>query len=80
MSGVAGEELEFKLELTPQEMQRIGAHPALEPLTVGRPETSMLRSIYFDTPDHGFGRWASRFGCGRATAANGCRLSRRGIG
>ena len=52
MSGVAGEELEFKLELTPQEMQRIGDHPALEPLTVGRPETSTLRSIYFDTPDH----------------------------
>jgi triphosphatase len=52
MRSAAGEELELKLELNPQEMQRIGAHPALEPLTVGMPETHTLRSIYFDTPDH----------------------------
>jgi inorganic triphosphatase YgiF len=45
-------ELELKLELTPPEMQRIGADPALEALTVGRPETCLLRSLYFDTPDH----------------------------
>jgi inorganic triphosphatase YgiF len=48
----AGEELEVKLELTPPEMQRIGSHPALEALTVGKPETRTLRSLYFDTPDH----------------------------
>jgi inorganic triphosphatase YgiF len=53
MRGVSGsKELELKLELTPEELQRIGAHPALEDLTVGKPATSTLRSIYFDTPDH----------------------------
>jgi triphosphatase len=52
MRSVAGEELELKLELTQQEIEQIGSHPALEPLTVGRPETHTLRSIYFDTPDH----------------------------
>jgi inorganic triphosphatase YgiF len=50
MSGVASREL--KLELTPQELQRVGAHPALGDLTVGKPVTRTLRSIYFDTPDH----------------------------
>jgi len=45
-------ELELKLELTKPEMQRIGTDPALEALTVGKPETSLLRSLYFDTPDH----------------------------
>ena len=52
MNSVVGHELELKLELTPEELQRLGAHPALEPLTVGHPETRTLRSIYFDTPDH----------------------------
>jgi inorganic triphosphatase YgiF len=52
MSSVSGKELELKLELTPEELQRIGAHPALEDLTVGKPVTRILRSIYFDTPDH----------------------------
>ena len=52
MSGVVGHELELKLELTPKELQRLGAHPTLEPLTVGHPVTRTLRSIYFDTPDH----------------------------
>jgi inorganic triphosphatase YgiF len=52
MRTLSGKELELKLELTPQELQRIGAHPALDGLTVGKPVTSTLRSIYFDTPDH----------------------------
>ena len=52
MSSVTGEELELKLELTPNELQRIAADPGLEPLTVGKPETHTLRSIYYDTPDH----------------------------
>jgi len=52
MSGVSCKELELKLELTHEEMQRVGTHPALEDLTVGRPVTRVLRSIYFDTPDH----------------------------
>jgi inorganic triphosphatase YgiF len=52
MSRVSGKELELKLVLTPEELQRVGAHPALEDLTVGRPVTRTLRSIYFDTFDH----------------------------
>lgn len=52
MHGVSGNELELKLELTPQELQRVGANPALDDLTVGKPVTRTLRSIYFDTPDH----------------------------
>ena len=52
MSSVSGKELELKLELTPEELQRVGAHPALDDLTVGKPVTRVLRSIYFDTPDH----------------------------
>src|SRR5262245_66344885 len=52
MSSVSSKELEFKLELTPEELQRVGAHPALEDLTVGKPVTRVLRSIYFDSPDH----------------------------
>jgi hypothetical protein len=31
----SSKELELKLELTPEELQRVGAHPALEDLTVG---------------------------------------------
>jgi len=52
MRSVSGKELELKLELTPQELRRVGANPALEDLTVGKPVTKTLRSIYFDTPDH----------------------------
>jgi inorganic triphosphatase YgiF len=52
MRSVSGKELELKLKVTPEELQRIGAHPALEDLTVGKPVTKTLRSIYFDTPDH----------------------------
>jgi inorganic triphosphatase YgiF len=52
MNSTAGQELEVKLELTPQELERIGSHPALEPLTVGKPATETLRSIYYDTRDH----------------------------
>jgi inorganic triphosphatase YgiF len=52
MRSVSEKELEFKVELTPQELQRLGANPALEDLTVGKPVTRTLRSIYFDTPDH----------------------------
>jgi len=52
MRSLSGKELELKLDLTPQELQRVGAHPALEDLTVGKPVTRTLRSIYFDTPDH----------------------------
>ncbi len=52
MRSVSGKELELKLELTAEELQRVGAHPALDDLTVGKPVTHILRSIYFDTPDH----------------------------
>src|SRR5262245_26209042 len=52
MSSVSARELELKLELTPEELRRVGANPALDDLTVGKPVTRTLRSIYFDTPDH----------------------------
>jgi inorganic triphosphatase YgiF len=52
MRSLSGKELELKLDLTPQELQRVGANPALDDLTVGKPVTRTLRSIYFDTPDH----------------------------
>src|SRR5262245_54379300 len=52
MRSLSGKELELKLELTPEELQRVGANPTLEDLTVGKPVTRTLRSIYFDTPDH----------------------------
>ena len=45
-------ELELKLELTREELQRVRAHPALGNLAVGEPITRTLRSIYFDTPDY----------------------------
>jgi inorganic triphosphatase YgiF len=51
MTSVAGREFELKLELTPEELQRVNEHPALRGLTVGEPTTRTLRSIYFDTPD-----------------------------
>jgi inorganic triphosphatase YgiF len=52
MRSLSGRELELKLDLTPQELQRVGSNPALDDLTVGKPVTMTLRSIYFDTPDH----------------------------
>ena len=52
MSVSRARELELKVELTRDELQRIGSHPALDSLTVGEPVTRTLRSIYYDTPDH----------------------------
>lgn len=44
--------LELKLELTEDELTRIRTHPILSALTIGRPATRTLRSIYFDTPTY----------------------------
>jgi len=52
MSVARERELELKLELTHDELLRVGSHPALGGLTVGEPVTRTLRSIYYDTPDH----------------------------
>jgi inorganic triphosphatase YgiF len=52
MSVARQSELELKLELTREELQRVCAHPALDSLSVGEPVTRTLRSIYFDTPDY----------------------------
>src|SRR5262249_18102914 len=52
MSVARESELELKLELTREELQRVRAHPALGSLAVGEPVSQTLRSIYFDTPDH----------------------------
>lgn len=46
-----GRELELKLSLTHDELQRLHASRALSAVTVGEPTTRNLRSIYFDTPD-----------------------------
>jgi inorganic triphosphatase YgiF len=52
MSVARESELELKLELTREELQRVRAHPALGDLAVGEPVRRTLRSIYFDTPDY----------------------------
>ena len=52
MSVARESELELKLELTREELQRVRAHPDLGSLAVGEPVTRTLRSIYFDTPDY----------------------------
>lgn len=49
--GAAGRELELKIELTAEGMQRIDFGRRLAELAVGRAQTRTLRSIYFDTPD-----------------------------
>ena len=45
MGSVADRELELKLELTQQEMQRIGAHPALE-TSNGRPTGNAYAALH----------------------------------
>ena len=52
MSVARESELELKLELTREELQRVRAHPALGGRAVGEPVTRTLHSIYFDTPDY----------------------------
>src|SRR5262245_51221818 len=52
MSVARESELELKLELTREELQRVRTHPALGNLAVGEPVRQTLRSIYFDTPDY----------------------------
>ena len=52
MSVARESELELKVELTRDQLQRMRWHPALSELAVGEPVTRNLRSIYFDTPDH----------------------------
>jgi inorganic triphosphatase YgiF len=52
MSVARENELELKLELTPEELRRLHSHPALGDLAVSDPVTRILRSIYYDTPDH----------------------------
>jgi inorganic triphosphatase YgiF len=52
MNIARGSELELKLELTREELQRVGEHPALGTLGAGEPVTRTLRSVYFDSSDH----------------------------
>ena len=49
--GVANRELELKLELTGDELQRIQSLPILRDIAIGEPATQQLRSLYFDTLD-----------------------------
>lgn len=84
MRSVSDREFELKLELTPQQLQRVGINPALEHLTVGQPVTRTLRSIYYDTPDHRLraqgislrvrsigDQWVQTIQSGRTSARNG---------
>lgn len=52
----ASQEYELKIELTEPELAALRKRPALRALTEGRATTRMLRSIYFDTPDHALSR------------------------
>jgi hypothetical protein len=52
MSLAGQRELELKVELTRDQLQRMRWHPALGNLAAGEPVTRNLRSIYYDTPDH----------------------------
>ena len=52
MSSARESELELKVELTRDQLQRVRWHPALGDLAAAEPVTRNLRSIYFDTPDH----------------------------
>ena len=52
MSLARESELELKVELSREQLQRMRWHPALGDLAAGEPVTRTLRSIYFDTPDH----------------------------
>jgi triphosphatase len=52
MSLARESELELKVELTREQLQRVRWHPPLGDLAAGAPVTRNLRSIYFDTPDH----------------------------
>ena len=71
------QELELKLDLTDRDLQELRSLPLLRELTVGRPATRLLRSIYFDTEDdrlreaglslrlrHVSGRWIQTVKCG----------------
>lgn len=43
-------EIELKLRIAPEDVARLQRHPLIRSLSVGRPVTQRLRSVYFDTP------------------------------
>jgi inorganic triphosphatase YgiF len=43
-------EIELKLRIAPEDVDRLKRHPLIRSLSVGRPVTQRLRSVYFDTP------------------------------
>ncbi len=47
----ANKELELRLELTGEELERVQTRPAFRELAIGEPATHLLRSLYFDTLD-----------------------------
>jgi triphosphatase len=45
------QEIELKLELEPEALDQVLAHPLFEAQSRANPVTQTLQSIYFDTPD-----------------------------
>lgn len=51
-----GDEIELKLALSPEGLERLRRHPLVRTHTQGRPVTRPLTSIYYDTPDFALAR------------------------
>jgi len=46
-----GIETELKLQLDPSGLERLRRHPLVQRLKLGRPQTKLLKSVYFDSDD-----------------------------
>lgn len=53
-----GREVELKLQIAADDLERLKASPMLRAITVGRPVSKRLRSVYYDTPK--FELWRER--------------------
>src|SRR5690349_14849349 len=70
MSATAPREIELKLEVDPDDLDRLRSHPLLEP-EMRRARTQILHSTYFDTPDHALQEAGVSL---RLRSADGCRI------
>jgi inorganic triphosphatase YgiF len=50
-TGEGPQEIELKLQVPPEDLERLLRHPRVESLACGEPSTRTLRSVYFDRPD-----------------------------
>jgi inorganic triphosphatase YgiF len=67
------QELELKVELSKPDVDRLAGEIAAGDLSIGPPATKELRTVYFDTPQHGLHAPAFRFGCAARMAAGSRR-------